>query len=157
MSSSDSPSVAPGAGGPCDDSSGSADAAAAPATPTAPGPEAFDVLEAREAMSVGSQAAAAKGMVYTPAPDFVIGDPELRANAERLGFRWVGSYQFTGQRSKKPLVREAWVDGLGVVRLSLRRALTEDPIEGGMAPYYLSSTFDDGVEISCRTAERSPA
>lgn len=70
------------------------------------------------------------------------------AGAEVLGMRYLGRFRIAGVIPFFGPVREAWVDRDGAVRASFRRAIPHGPIEAGMGPYLLTTSFDDGTAIT---------
>jgi hypothetical protein len=74
-------------------------------------------------------------------PEGTLASPDVLQRASELGLRFAGVYEFLGLVSWIP--REAWLTEDGEVRVSARRGKAGG-FEGGMASYYLSTTFDDG-------------
>ena len=101
-------------------------------------------LEAREPLSLIERLTMPREPYRAEAGAHVAGG-DLVAKAAQLGFRFLGRYSFNGMWGRRPL-REAWVDGRGVVRLSMRSE-TGDGITRMMSRYYLSTTLDDGTAL----------
>lgn len=70
--------------------------------------------------------------------------PRVVEQAEKLGFLYLGIYEYAGLFGFIP--RDAWVSSNGRVRLSGRRGIATG-VEGTMSPYILSTMFDDGTAI----------
>lgn len=79
-----------------------------------------------------------------PRPEGSLASPDVLQKAAALGLRFAGVYAFFGLVGWIP--REGWVTQDGDVRVSARRQ-KGGPLEGTMASYYLSTTFDDGAVI----------
>jgi len=70
--------------------------------------------------------------------------PRVIEQAEELGFRYLGQYEYAGLFGYIP--RDAWVSTDGHVRLSGRRG-NASGVEAAMSPYILTTMFDDGTAI----------
>ena len=70
--------------------------------------------------------------------------PRIVEQADALGLRYLGQYEFGGLVSF--MQRDAWVSSDGFVRVSGLRAKATS-VEGTMAPFVLSTMFDDGAAI----------
>ncbi len=70
--------------------------------------------------------------------------PRVIEQAEHLGFRYLGQYEYAGLFGYVP--RDAWVSTDGHVRLSGRRG-NASGVEAAMSPYILTTMFDDGTAI----------